>query len=299
MQNMKSPSLSSRDRCGFTLIELLVVIAIIAILAAMLLPALASAKNRAYIAQCEGNLKQLQLGWVVYSGDFDENVMPNSPSTDPRVSWCGNLTKQNWGLNDGNTNAMLYQTNLMASYMTAQLGVYRCPADNIDSDNGPRLRSFSMQGQLQQPDALGNYLTFMNQAYAKFYSKTTQITGEVGPSDLIVFVEENALDLGTPSQMDGWLQIDNGYTATPGTYATTVYFPDVPGSFHKWSCDASFSDGHVENHKWLNSALKLAPAKNMPMPGNWASSTGITVGNPNSAVAADWKWFTSHCAAHK
>ena len=83
--------------CGFTLIELLVVIAIIAILAALLLPALARAKQRAQAAVCMSNSRQITLAWRLYGDDNNDLLPPNDyPYTTTYFGAANQLQMKNW-----------------------------------------------------------------------------------------------------------------------------------------------------------------------------------------------------------
>jgi prepilin-type N-terminal cleavage/methylation domain-containing protein len=264
----RPPANPQRHRRGFTLIELLVVIAIIAILAAMLLPALAQAKRKAQVIQCISNLKQLQTGWQLYAGDFSDVMLPNAPlgSTTDKT-WCYGQT-EDWHFADANTNVALYRASILAPFLGNQLGVYRCPGDNIPSDNGPRIRSYSMQSQM------GNFYPEVYQITRAYnpnfaaFRKVTELGGLLPPVSGIVFLEENMCSMN-----DGYLQVNN----------STPVFPDVPGSYHIWSTGVSYADGHAELRKWLTPVLRIAVKK-----GYSAASIGTGVNN------IDWKWFSQH-----
>src|ERR1041385_3299471 len=130
---------------AFTLIELLVVIAIIAILAAMLLPALSRAKCKATQISCLSNNKQLIQAWHMYSNDFQDRVCNNFtiPGTMNAIgtkkfdNWVNNV--MTWDTDPGNTNVTYVTSGVLAPYTANALGIYQCPADNYVSPAQARL----------------------------------------------------------------------------------------------------------------------------------------------------------------
>jgi prepilin-type N-terminal cleavage/methylation domain-containing protein len=258
---------------GFTLIELLVVIAIIAILAALLLPALSRAKLQSIRIKSVSNLKQLQLGARMYAEDNMDILLPNAPYNPPSPgskAWVDVSTMNNiegLGNQIGNTNRAIYTSGLLAPYLANQLGVYKSPGDTLPSLNGQRIRSYSMNGQVGVKYIV-NLINY--DAPALRYIKQSDII-RPGPSDLYVFCEESPYTIN-----DGYMQISS-QPAKAG-------FPDVPASYLGKACAFSFADGHAEVHRWQTDVLVNAKATSPALVGGKA--------NP------DWIWFASHAASN-
>jgi prepilin-type N-terminal cleavage/methylation domain-containing protein/prepilin-type processing-associated H-X9-DG protein len=246
----------SETRNAFTLIELLVVVAIIALLAALLLPALNNAVEKAQRTTCLSNLKQLQLAWLMYPDDYNGSIVPNQPGDLPAAQvWVKGDMHDN-GINVEATNLLFIQRSLLYPY-NRSTGIYRCPSDsskaNINNSGKkyPRVRSYSMNCYMNGADVGLDYGNFVGY---KVNKKVADIT-RPPPSRVFVFLDESEAD------------IDDGmYSFLPegGNWL------DRPDARHNLSSDFSFADGHVEFFKWRDSQKWAFGGQNLPMNQNSA-----------------------------
>jgi len=275
------------SRGAFTLIELLVMIAIIAILSAILLPALSQAKGRAQAILCLNNTKQLILGWQLYADDFD-GVLPYNlvmTANGPRMNlnWVNNV--MTWDLSSDNTNPATITEASLGPFVSKATAIYHCPADHALSAAQSaagwdrRIRSYSMNamvGNAGEFSASGYNVN--NPGYVQFF-KITQIPR---PSEIFVFLDEH------PDTIDDGYFLDKATEYTSSAYGGSDYntaeWLDLPATYHNNATAFSFADGHSEIHRWVVPSTSYPIQPNVPyLPIDIAANQ-----------RADFNWILEH-----
>ncbi len=285
------------------MIELLVVIAIIAILAAMLLPALNRAKIRAIAAECMSNNKQLDLAWIMYSGDNTDHLAINSDARVPNSdlfpypgggpSWITGV--MDWSIAPVNTNT-LYLTDdrysLLGSYLGRSAKVFACPAANYVNSAmahlgwDHRARSVVMDGSVGDGYKYGqiyNANPALIQPHPPFgwtsfyYAKKSTDFHVPGPSDVWVFSDEH------PDSIDDAIFYTASYPVSQ--------LVELPGCQHGGACGMAFADGHAEIHKWTGPLMAAHQSVILTLPPNtWINQQTSPVG----ANDPDIIYFAAH-----
>jgi prepilin-type N-terminal cleavage/methylation domain-containing protein/prepilin-type processing-associated H-X9-DG protein len=234
---------SQRPR-GFTLVELLVVIALVALLAALLLPALASVKAKGRAIYCLNSTKQMSLACLLYADDSGDRLPYNLGTAEIKQlaaqsrypNWSTPV--MSWELDADNTNSALLTAGGIGPYAGSGTKIYRCPNDAVVSDVQAqagwttRVRSISMNAMVGDAGEFSQSGANVNNPYYRQFFKQSQIPQ---PSRIFVFIEEHADS------------INDGYFLN---HLNRWRWYDLPASYHQGAANLSFADGHLETHKW-------------------------------------------------
>ncbi|MEI2724607.1 MAG: prepilin-type N-terminal cleavage/methylation domain-containing protein [Verrucomicrobiota bacterium] len=265
-------SLAIRTQRAFTLIELLVVIAIIAILAAMLLPALGKAKIKAQAISCMSNGKQMGLAYLMYANDNNDYAM------EP-FEWCGGSVA---AVPDA-VSENVVKTSATYPYLSS-VKVFHCPTDNsglvYQGKIQLRNRSYSQNAQIGKA-SLYAQVNIGNGTYREVI-KLSGLT-RPGPSDIFLFIDEH----------ENSINDSHFYAFRDMSKYTGEKWLDAPSGRHGNATGFTFADGHAEIHKWQDSDLHKVQISGGVVTPN-SHSSFLPVPGPK-----DHAWFTNHTGAFK
>ncbi len=231
---------------AFTLVELLVVISIISLLTALLLPALSTARAKVRSTQCVGNLRQLQVGYLIYVHDHDGKFMPNT-SRGIRLIQQGASPSWTLGNPKWDTNTDNIKAGLLFPYVKVT-SLYSCPSDLSRTVRRasalPRTRSYSLNGYFT-PDLTGKGLKVNPTYIAKFKQKLSDLHTP-GPDQVFGFLDEDeqSIDDGMFATHDPKHWFNQNATSDLNSWM------EMPSDRHNQGCTLSFLDGRVERWHW-------------------------------------------------
>ena len=238
------------QRPGFTLIELLVVIAIIAILAALLLPALNRAKLKAQGIQCMNCHRQLALAWRMYTDDNRDLLLyasGNVTAFEPGVWMGGTMDFDSGNPSNWDPSVDIYQSP-MWPYCGKNPTIFKCPADRsyvvVKGQNKSRVRTMVMNLYLGGFDGSG--VGVFDETAWQLYKKYSDLNLP-RPDKIFVFLDEreDAINWGNfYTDMSGYP------TPTAAGNSAAYALADMPGTYHGNACGFSFADNHAELRKW-------------------------------------------------
>jgi prepilin-type processing-associated H-X9-DG protein len=235
------------------LVELLLVVGVIAILAALLMPALAAAQAKGKRSACLDNLKQSALSFQMYTADNDGKLAQNYP--------LGPAGSNSWVLGDmkvsgDSTNKTLIRRGKFFPY-ASQVTLYRCPADPSRTGDAPRVRSYSMNG-------------WMGSRYMESYPRTNGFrtfvrdseVAAAGPATLWVIADEHESTID-----DAWFLV---------TMDDSQPFASMPATRHGGSYGLNFADGHAEFYKLQESASRTTEGQVSASNPDWQRLKQVT-----------------------